>query len=68
LRELKTKNNKYKMKKIDEIFYRYAILPKGRMTEESVKDAMRKFAKSEVDKQLRLNGVGRSKTTYEKKN
>ena len=56
------------MKKIDEIFYRYAILPKGRMTEESVKDAMRKFAKSEVDKQLRLNGVGRSKTTYEKKN
>ena len=36
------------MNKLEEIFYKYAVLDRGRMTEESVKTAMVEFAKEEV--------------------
>ena len=57
------------MDKIDEIFYKYAVLDKGRMTEKSVKNAMLEFAKEELKKQLLLHNVSQQRellVAYEK--
>lgn len=46
------------MKKIDEIFFKTAVLSKGRMTEQSVKNAMEEYAKEYFKQQSSFFGVG----------